>query len=39
VIKLRRMRWAEQIACMRVRRSIYWVLVEKPEGKETTCKT
>ena len=33
VIKSRRMRWAEHIARMGERRSIYGVLVGKPEGK------
>ena len=33
VIKSRRMRWAENVACMRERRGVYRVLVGKPEGK------
>jgi len=33
VIKSRRMRWAEHIARMGERRSVYGVLVGKPEGK------
>ena len=33
VIKLRRMRWAGHIACMGERRSVYRVLVGKPEEK------
>jgi len=33
VIKLRRMRWAGQVARMGERRGIYRVLVGKPEGK------
>jgi len=37
VIKSRRMRWARHIALMGERRSVYMVLVGKPEGK-TTCK-
>jgi len=31
VIKLRRVRWAEHLACMGVRRGVYRVLVGKPE--------
>jgi hypothetical protein len=33
VIKLRRMRWAWDVACTGKRRSAHRVLVEKPEGK------
>jgi len=33
VIKWRRMRWTGHIACMGERRSVYRVLVGKPEGK------
>jgi hypothetical protein len=33
MIKLRRMRWAGYVACMRDRRGVYRVLVGKPEGK------
>jgi hypothetical protein len=33
VIKLRRMRWAGQVACMGEERGAYRVLVEKPEGR------
>ena len=33
VIKLRRMRWAGDVACMGKRRGEHRVLVEKPEGK------
>ena len=33
VIKTRRMRWTEHVAHMGERRSIYRVLVRKPEGK------
>jgi len=32
-IKSRRMRWAGHVACMEERKSIYRVLVVKPEGK------
>jgi hypothetical protein len=32
-IKSRRMRWAGHVACMGKGTSVYWVLVEKPEGK------
>jgi hypothetical protein len=34
VIKLRRMRWAGQVACMGDSKGVYWVLVGKPEGKK-----
>ena len=34
VIKSRRIRWAEQVACMGERRGAYRVLVGKPEGKK-----
>jgi hypothetical protein len=33
VIKSRRIRWAEHVACMRERRGIYRVSFGKPEGK------
>ena len=33
IFESRRMRWAGHAACMGRRRSIYGVLVEKPEGK------
>jgi len=33
VIKLRRMRWVEHVACMGESRGVYWVLVAKPKGK------
>jgi len=33
VIKSRRMRWAGHVTCMGERRSLYRVLVGKPEGK------
>jgi len=33
VIKSKRMRWAEHVACMGERRGVYRVLVGKPEGK------
>jgi hypothetical protein len=33
VNKSRRMRWAEQVACMGKRRGLYRVLVGRPEGK------
>jgi len=33
VIKLRRMRWVDHVACMGHRRGLYGVLVGKPEGK------
>jgi hypothetical protein len=33
VIKSRRMRWAEHVACMRERKGVYRVLVGKTEGK------
>jgi hypothetical protein len=33
VIKSRRMRWAEQVACMGEGRGVYRVLVGKPEGR------
>ena len=32
-IKLRRMRWAGNVACMGEKRGVYRVLVGKPEGK------
>jgi hypothetical protein len=32
VVKLRRMRWTRHEACMGERRSVYKVLVGKPEG-------
>jgi len=33
VVKLRRMRWTRHVACMGERRSVYRVLVRKPEGQ------
>jgi hypothetical protein len=33
VIKWRGMRWAGHVACMGESRSVYWVLVRKPEGE------
>jgi hypothetical protein len=33
VIKSRRIRWVEHVACMRERRGAYWVLVGKPGGR------
>ena len=39
VIKWRRMRWAEHVACMGEERGVYRVLVGKLEGKETTGET
>jgi hypothetical protein len=33
IIKSRRMRWAEYVACMRVLRSVYGVLVGDLKGK------
>jgi len=33
MMKLRRMRWSGQVACMGDRRGIYRVWMEKPEGK------
>jgi len=33
VIKSRRMRWADHVACTGERRSVYRGLVQKPEGK------
>ena len=33
VIKSRRMRWVEYVACMEFRRGVYRVMVGKPEGK------
>ena len=33
VVKSRRMRWAEHVACMGEKRVIYRVLAGKPEGK------
>jgi len=33
VIKSRRMRWAEHVACMGEERGVYRVLVGKPEGR------
>jgi hypothetical protein len=33
VIKSRRLRWAEHVACMGERRSVYRALVGKPEGR------
>jgi hypothetical protein len=35
VIKLRRVRWAGQVAYMGERRGVYSALVGKPEGKKT----
>ena len=34
VIKWRRMRWAEHVACVGEERGVYRVLVGKPEGKK-----
>ena len=39
VIKLRRMRWTGHVACMGKRRSVYKVLVGKPEGKTLLGRT
>jgi len=39
VIKSRRIRWVEHVARMGERRSVYRVLVGKPDGKETTWET
>jgi hypothetical protein len=39
VMKLRRMRWAVHVAYIGETREVYSVVVEKPEGKETTSKT
>jgi hypothetical protein len=39
VIKSRRMKWAGHVARMGEGRSVYRVLVGKPEGKETTGET
>jgi hypothetical protein len=33
VIKLRRMRWAGQVACMGKKRGAYRILVGRPEGR------
>ena len=33
LIKSRRMKWAVLVACMGVRRSLYRILVVKPEGR------
>jgi hypothetical protein len=33
VTKLRKMRWAGHVACLGERKSVYWVLIGKPEGK------
>jgi hypothetical protein len=33
VIKSRRMRWAQHVACMREGRGVYRVLVGRPKGK------
>ena len=33
VVKLRRMRWAGHVACLRQGRGVYRVLVGKPHGK------
>jgi hypothetical protein len=42
MIKSRRMRWVEHVACMGDRRGAYGVLVGRPEGKRqlgrSTCK-
>jgi hypothetical protein len=38
VIISRRMRWAEDIACMGVMRNAYSILVGKPEGKKETIR-
>jgi hypothetical protein len=34
VIKSRRIRWAENVACMGAKRNSYNILVGKPEGKK-----
>jgi hypothetical protein len=39
IIKSRRMRWADHVARMGEKRSVYSLLVGKPEGKDTTMKT
>ena len=39
VIKSRRVRWAGHVARMGERRSVYRILVGRPDGKKTTCKT
>ena len=39
VIKLRRMKWAGHIACMRERRGVYGVLVGKSEEKRPLGRT
>jgi hypothetical protein len=33
MIKSRRIRWAGHVACMRVKRNVYKILVGKPEAK------
>jgi hypothetical protein len=38
MIKLRRMRWEEHVACMGESRVVYGVLVGKPEGKRPLVK-
>jgi hypothetical protein len=35
MIELRRVRWAEHVACMGERRNAYRILVGKPEGKRS----
>jgi hypothetical protein len=39
VIKLRKMRWVGHVAHIGETREVYRVVVEKPDGKETTWKT
>ena len=39
VIKSKRMRWAGNVACLWEKRTIYRILVGKPEGKKATWKT
>jgi len=39
VIKSRRLRWAEHVACMEEGRGIYRVLVRKPEGTRPLGRT
>jgi hypothetical protein len=34
-MKLRRMRWVGHVACMGKKRSVYRVLMGKPEGKKS----
>jgi hypothetical protein len=39
IIKLRRMRWAEHVAGIGVKRNAYMILVGKPEGKRPLRRT